>query len=97
MVGRFIGPQNCSLLVCSFEVLTCEVELTSFSDALSLTNLTHIHNNENLQSILKHLKTDEFTKHDYGDCLRPEFTIPGLIASLLDACNIAAIKISYGF
>jgi len=80
-----------------FELPTCKVELTSFSDALSLTNLTHIHNNENLQSILKHLKTDEFIKHDYSDCLRPEYTIPGLITSLLDACNITANKISYGF
>ena len=80
-----------------FKFPTCEVELTSFSDALSLTNLTHIHNNENLQSILKHFKTNDFVKHDYSDCLRPEYTIPGLIASLLDACNIPANKISYGF
>ena len=79
------------------ELPTYEFELMCFSDALSLTNLTHIHNNENLQSILKHLKTDEFVKHDYSDCLRPEFTIPGLIASLLDACNITANKISYEF
>ena len=79
------------------ELSICEVELTSSPDALSLTNLTHIHNNEKLQSILKHLKTDEFVKYDYSDCLRPEFTIPGLIASLLDTCNITANKISYGF
>ncbi len=80
-----------------FKLPTCEVELMSFSDALSLSNLTHIHNNENLQTILNHLKTDEFVKHDYSDCLRPEYTIPGLIASLLDACNIPANKILYGF
>ena len=79
-----------------FELPTCEVELTSFSDALSLTNLTHIHNNENLQSILQHFKTDEFVKHDYSDCLRPEYTIPGLIASLVDTCKTPANKISYG-
>ncbi|KAI4260730.1 MAG: hypothetical protein LQ352_000122 [Teloschistes flavicans] len=80
-----------------FGLPTCKVELTSFSDALSLTNLTHIHHNESLQPILKHFKTDEFVKHDYGDCLRPEYTIPGLIASLLDACSTPANQISYGF
>ena len=79
------------------ELPTSEIKLTSFSDALSLTNLTHIHNDESLQSILQHLKTDEFMKYDYRDCLRPEFTIPGLIASLGDACNITANKISYRF
>jgi len=83
--------------VCSLNSPTCAVELISFLDALSLTNLTYIHNNENLQLILKHLKIDEFVKHNYGDCLRPEYTIPGLIASLLDACNITANKLSYGF
>ena len=76
---------------------TCEFELTCFSDALLLTNLTHIHNNENLQLILKYLKIDEFVKYDYSDCLRPEFTIPGLIVSLLNIYNIIANKISYGF
>lgn len=81
----------------SLELSFCEVELISLSDALSLTNLTHIHNNKNFQSILKHLKADKFIKHDYNDCLRPEYTIPGLIASLLDTCNITANKISYGF
>lgn len=81
----------------SFQLSTCEVELTSFSDALSLTNLTHIHNNENFQSVLEHLKRDEFVTHDYSDCLRPEYTIPGLIASLLDASNITANKPSYDF
>ncbi len=80
----------------SLELSPCEVELISFLDALSLTNLTHIHNNENFQLILKHLEADEFIKHDYNDCLRPEYTIPGLISSLLDICNITANKISYG-
>lgn len=80
-----------------FEFPTCKVELTSFSDALSLTNLANIHTNENLQSIVEHFKTDEFVKHDYGDCLGPEYTIPGLIASLLDACSTPANQISYGF
>ena len=80
-----------------FEFFVCEVELTFFSDALSLTNLIHIYNNENLQSILKHFKTDEFVKYDYSDCLKPEFIIFGFIAFLLDACNITANKILYGF
>ena len=75
----------------------CKAELMSFSDALFLTYLTHIHNDENSQSILNHLRTDEFVKHDYSDCLRPEYTIPGLIASLLDTCNTTANKLSYGF
>lgn len=97
MVGRFIGLQNYSLLVCSLNSPLAKLNSRFFSDALSLTNLTHIHNNENLQSILKHLKTDEFMKHDYSDCLRPEYTIPGLIASLLDTSNITADNLSYGF
>ena len=79
------------------EVRICEIDSKSFSDALSLTYLTHIHNDENSQSILEHLKTNEFVKHDYSDCLRPEYTIPGLIASLLDASNITSNKLSYGF
>jgi hypothetical protein len=78
------------------KLFTYEVELTHASDALSLTNLTNIHNNENSQLILEHLKTDEFVKHDYSDCLRPEYTIPGLIASLLDTCNETANRIPYG-
>jgi len=80
-----------------FKLLTCEVELISISDAISISYLTHIHDIENLQLILGHLKKDEFVKHDYSDCLRPVYTIPGLIASLLDACNLTANKISYGF
>lgn len=79
------------------KLLTCEAQLMPFSDALSLTYLTRIHNNENAQSILEHLKTDEFVKHEYRDCLGPEYTIPSLIASLLDACNITADKLSYEF
>ena len=73
-----------------------EAGLTSFLDALSVSQLTQIHNDENSRSILEHLKTDEFVKHDYSDCLRPEYTIPGLIATLLDACNQTANRISYG-
>ena len=36
-------------------------------------------------------------KHDYSDCLKPEYTIPGLITTLLDACNITGNKPSYDF
>lgn len=77
------------------KLLTREIELTSVLDALSLTYLTTIHT-ENPPSILQHLKADDFVKHDYSDCLRPEYTIPGLIASLLDACSMTAKEISYG-
>ena len=77
------------------KLLTREIELTSVLDALSFTYLTTIYT-ENPQSILKHLKTDDFVKHDYSDCLRPEYTIPGLIASLLDTCSMTAKEISYG-
>ena len=76
---------------------TCDAELTSFLDALSLFYLTHIHTDKNSKLILEHLKTDKFVKHDYSDCLGPRYTIPGLIASLLDAGNITANKLSYGF
>ncbi|KAL6714255.1 hypothetical protein ACLMJK_007678 [Lecanora helva] len=71
-----------------------EAELTSFLDALSVSRLTRIHNDENPRSILEHLQTDEFVKHDYSDCLRPEYTIPGLIATLLGACSQTANRIS---
>jgi len=80
-----------------FKLFTCEVELIPISDAISITDLTHIRDIGNLQSILGHLKKGEFVKHDYSDCLESEYTIPSLIVSLLDACNIAANKPSYRF
>lgn len=76
---------------------TCEAKLTSFPDALSLFYLTRFQNDENSRSILEHFKTDEFVKHDYSDCLRPEYTISGLIAYLLDPCSATANKLSYGY
>lgn len=97
MVGRFIEPQNFSSLVCPLSFLLAKLNSRFFSDALSLTYLTHIHNKENSRLILEHLKTDEFVKSDYSDCLRPEYTIPGLILSLLNACSITANKPSYDF
>ena len=81
--------------ICS-KIPACDVGLIPVLDALSLTYLTNIHNNENSRYILEHLKTNEFVKHDYSDCLRPEYTFPGLIASLLDACNNAVNRIPYG-
>ena len=69
-----------------------EVELIPFSDVLFITYLLYIHNSQNSRLILEHFKRDEFIKYEYGDCLGPEYTIPGLIASLLDACNITANK-----
>lgn len=79
------------------KLFTCKAELTSFTDALSVTYLTSIHNDDNSQCILEHFKTDEFVKDDYSDCLRPEYTIPGLVQSLLDACSTTANKLTYGF
>jgi hypothetical protein len=97
LVGPFIEPQNCSSLVCSPGFLFAKLNSHFPLDALPLSSLIHIQNDENLQSILEHLKRDEFVKHDYSDCLRPEYTIPGLIASWLDASCITAKKPSYVF
>lgn len=52
------------------------------SDALSLTSLGFIRNDESLRLILKHLGTDEFVKHDFSDCLEPHYSVPDLVASL---------------
>ena len=79
-----------------FKLSTCEAILMSFSDTLSIFYLTCIHNDEK-QSILKHLKIDEYMKHDYSDCLRPEYIISDLIASLLNECSITVNKLSYEF
>ena len=79
-----------------FEFLGCDRGLTHLADALSLTNLIDIRNNENRQSILRHFKKDEFVQHNYTDCLRPKYTIPSLIACLLDVGNITADNLSYG-
>lgn len=76
---------------------TCEAELMSFSDALSLSSLCRIQDDEHSQPIIEHLKTDEFVKHDYSDCLGPEYTIPGLIACLLDTRSTTANKLSYRY
>lgn len=63
--------------------LTCKAELTSFSDALSTIYFIHICNNENLQLILEHFRMKKFVIHDYSNYLCSEYTIFGLIASLL--------------
>ena len=68
---------------------TYEMKLTSILDALSTTSLITIRF-ESPESILNHLLLDESVEHNYSDCLRPEYTIPGLI------CSMTAQKISYG-
>lgn len=70
-------------------------KLTFCLDALSLSNLMNIHNEENLRSILRYFTAGEFTKHDYSNCLKPGYTIPGLIASLVDACTTSIDGMSY--
>ena len=74
---------------------TYKAEFMTFLDALSLFCLGRIPTDESSELILKHFNTDEFVKHDYSDCLGPDYTIPSLIASLLKACSITADKISY--
>ena len=71
------------------------VGFITFLDALSSFYLDRISSNENSVLVLQHFNTDEFVKHDYSDCLRPEYTIPGLIASLLKSCSITTNKLSY--
>ena len=71
--------------------------LIALSDALSLSYLTGIRNKGNAESILEYLTSEQFVRYDYGDCLGPEYTIPGLIASLLHGYNITADTLSYGF
>ena len=73
------------------------VELMTFSDALSSFYLDRIPSDENSVLFLQHFNTDDFIKRDYSDCLRPEYTIPGLIAFLLKSCSITTDKFSYKF
>ena len=80
-----------------FELLTCEIEFISFSDALSLINLIYIYNNENLKSILIYFKADEFVKHNYNDCLKLEYIIFNLITSLFNTCIMTIDKLLYEF
>lgn len=42
------------------------------------------------------LTKEEYTKHDFSDCLRPEFIIPGLIMHMVHVAN-AANALSYHF
>ncbi|KAI9710591.1 MAG: hypothetical protein M1828_002142, partial [Chrysothrix sp. TS-e1954] len=53
-----------------------------FLNALSRRYLSNIRNGKNVTALLSHLTTDDFLGNDYSDCLRPEYTIPGLIASV---------------
>lgn len=62
-------------------------------DPLSPTYLLSI-DEEGFQRILKTLTKDEYVKHDFSDCLRPEYTIPGLITHMVHMAN-AATALSY--
>lgn len=55
---------------------------------MSIFHLMNIRNREGAKSIPKYLKTDEFLNHDYSDCLSPQYTIPGLIISLLTSKDV---------
>lgn len=43
---------------------------------------------DNFDAVVKHLEKHDFARCEYGDCLGPQYTVPGLIASLLKADNI---------
>jgi hypothetical protein len=65
-----------------------EAELTfKIADAISISDLVRIRSDETFRSILEHLSADKFVKCSYDDCLTPSYSIPGLIASLLDSVN----------
>lgn len=68
-------------------------------DALSLTYLGHIRHEENFRIILDELTTDDFTSHDFGGCLRPAYSIPGLIAYLVNFSDFesTSTRPAYGF
>jgi hypothetical protein len=70
--------------------LACEAALTIISGALSVSNLLLI-DEEIETALLQYLGSHEFVTNDYGDCLIPEYTFPGLVASLTIG------KLSYGF
>lgn len=46
--------------------------------------------------MLNDLSADSFVIYDYNHCLTPSYTIPALIASLLDSADFTAHQISYG-
>jgi hypothetical protein len=79
------------------KLLTSETKIMSLSASPPLAYLRRIYHGSNAQTILKHLKAEEFVGHDYSDCLRTEYTIPGLIGSLLRAYNVSIDKLSYEF
>ena len=51
-------------------------------------------NKDSLERILEHLTTKDLVEHDFCDCLTPGFTIPGLIAHLVNTSD-AGDKLSY--
>lgn len=63
-----------------------------FSDALSPTDLMRIRDDKNYSSILEQLAVGPAVTWDYNDCLTPQYTIPGLIASLLDSAGLGEVR-----
>ncbi|MCJ1423578.1 hypothetical protein MMC29_001462 [Sticta canariensis] len=57
-----------------------------FINPLSPSYLLGI-NEEGFQSILMQLTEDEYVRHDFSDCFRPEYTIPGLIAHMIHVAD----------
>ena len=55
-------------------------------DPLSPTYLLSI-NEDGFQCIHEQLTKDEYVKHDFNDCFRPQYTIPGLIAHMIQMTN----------
>ncbi len=47
---------------------------------------------DGFEYIRKQLLQEEYVTYDFGDCLKPEYTIPGLIAYMV---RNAADKFSY--
>lgn len=88
MVGQFFGRQNCSSLVEPYNLCHLIIGLKCSLGAFSLTNLTYLGDGQALQPIIEYLKSDEYVSCDYGDCLRPQYSIPGIIECLLEGNNI---------
>lgn len=75
----------------SFVVLTLDL------DALSLSYLGYIRHENNLRVISSTLAVDDYTSPEFVDCLRPAYSIPGLIAYLANTFDLgdSAARPSY--